>query len=687
MPILTTLALAGTGTVVGAQIVRHRGRLRRTGETTVNRWQRLLRGEIIEESKDVETSDANPEDEETDLYLGLSAASLGMALATPFVPLPLGLLTGVGIIYTSIPIAADAYRGLQEKRLKGTLIDSMAVAGLVAGRFYIPGALACTLYYGGRKLMLLSEDRSRKSLINIFGEQPRTVWVVQDDHEIEIPFEALAAGDVVVVGAGQLIPVDGKIMQGIASVDQHMLTGESQPIEKVVGDDVFAATVVLAGRILIEAHETGGETVAAQIGRILENTVDYRTTTEIRSEQLVDQGTLPMLGLSGVALATSGPVGATAMLNSYFSDGLRLSSPLTMLNFLNVASKEGILVKDGRVLELLPTVDTVVFDKTGTLTQEEPHIGRIHTFQNWDENELLRHTAAVEAKQSHPIARAIVQEAKTRNLALPSIDEAAYKLGYGIEATIGDYHFEIGSERFMEMKGVEISADPKGDEQSHVATIKSSPSAQTASLVYVAANGQLAGILEMHPTLRPEAKAVIDALHERDLELVIISGDHTRPTKALAEQIGIDRYFAEVLPQDKSELVKQLQDEGKRVCFVGDGINDAIALKQATVSVSLSGATTAATDTAQTILMSGTLEHLPALFEIGDRFDGNMRGNIAAAVAPAIASIGGIFFFGTGVLLAIVMYNVSVASSLINATLPTVLNRKLLSSSETHKER
>ena len=660
MPLLTTIAIAGAGTLVGTQLIGRKERIKQLGERSAERWQKLLRGETLDEHVE---SDPDPDDSETDLYLGLSAASLGVAVAAPFVPVPLGVVAGAGIAYTSIPILVDAYEGLRRKRLKATLIDSAAVVSLVVGRFYIPGAIACTLYYGGRKLMLLSEDRSREQLVNIFGEQPRTVTVMRGG-EVEIPFESLQKGDIVVVSAGQVIPVDGKIASGNASIDQHVLTGESQPVERTTGDDVFAATVVLAGRIYIEAQETGGATVAAKIGAILEQTVDYRTTTEVRSQQLLDQSVVPMLGLSSAALATAGPVAATAMLNSYFSDGLRLSSPLTMLNFLNIASKQGILVKDGRVLELLPDVDTVVFDKTGTLTLEEPHIGRIHTFNDIDADELLRYTAAVEAKQTHPIARAIVAEAEGRGLDLPAIDDAAYKLGYGIEATIDGRHIKVGSGRFMEMKGIVLP--------DAVEAIKADPIAQTASLVYIAFDGQLAGVLELHPTMRPEARAVIDALHERGLELVIISGDHTQPTKALAEQIGIDRYFAEVLPQDKSELVKQLQDEGRKVCFVGDGINDAIALKQATVSVSLSGATTAATDTAQTILMDGTLEHLPTLFEVGDRFDGNMRGNIAAAIAPAVASIGGIFFFGTGVRLAIVMYNVSVASSLINATLPSL---------------
>lgn len=660
MPLITTLTVGGLGTYVGSRIVERRGRFAKSRKPKAAEWRKLLHADLVD-SPDVE-SDSDPEDEDTDFYLGLSVASLGVAVAAPFMPLPLGMVSAGGIVYTCIPIFQDAYAGMRKKQLRVTVIDTMAILGLVAGRLYIPASLSCSLYYGGRKLMLMSEDRSRKSLVNIFGEQPKTVWVLHDGDEVEIPFEEIKAGDTVVVEAGQVIPVDGQIVKGNASIDQHMLTGEAQPFERTVGDDVFAATVVLAGRILIETREAGNMTVAAQIGEILTQTIDYRTTLEAKSQKFAHDAVVPFLGLSGVALASTGPVGATAILNSFYNDSLRLSSPLTMLNFLNVSSQQGILIKDGRVLELLSTVDTVVFDKTGTLTLEEPHIGRIHTFNDLEEDELLRYTAAVEAKQSHPIARAIVKSAENRNLTLPDIDDAAYKIGYGIEATIGDRHIQIGSARFMQSKGVELPPE--------VDAIRQDGRAESISLVYVAFNNQLAGILELHPTVRAETQDVINALKKHDLELIIISGDQERPTQTLADSIGIDRYFAEVLPQDKAELVQALQAEGRRVCFVGDGINDAIALKQSTVSISLSGATTAATDTAQVILMDGSLTNLPSLFEIGEDFGKKMRINIAAAAGPAAFSIGSVFLLGTGVPLAIILYNVSIASSLANAALP-----------------
>lgn len=674
MPILTTLAIAGAGTFAGTQIIEHRKQLLASSQSLISRLRQLLQDEEGEKPEDVSVID--PEEAETNLYLGLSTATMGVAVVGALTPLSLGPLTATGIIVSSAPIFIDAYEGLSEKRIRSTIVDCAATVVLVAGHYYLVSAFTCIMYFVGQKLMLLSQDRTRRDLINIFGEQPRTVWLLREREEVEIRFEQLQTGDVVIVAAGQVIPVDGIIVDGVASVDQHMLTGESQPVEKEVGATVFAATVVLSGRIYIEVQQTGEATVVAQIGEILEQTVDYRTTVELRSQQIADRGVLPLLGLSGLAFATNGSIGTQAILNSYFNDGLRMSSPLTLLNFLNIASKHGLLVKDGRVLELLGTVDTVIFDKTGTLTQEEPHIGRIHTFNDWSETDLLRHSAAVEAKQTHPIARAIIKAAKERNLGLPSIDESAYKVGYGIEAKIGGRRIQIGSARFMRMIGVSISAE--------VTALQDAPHAPGVSLVYVSVEGVLAGVLEMHPTIRPEAQSVINALHAHGLELVIISGDHVQPTQALANQMGIDRFFAEVLPQDKASLVQQLQEEGRHVCFVGDGINDTIALKQATVSVSLNGATSAATDTAQVVLMNGTLEQLPYLFEVGDRFNSNMRGNIIATVVPSLASIGGVFLLHTGIGVAVSLYSVSIASSLVNATIPALRNIQITHDDSLH---
>ena len=280
-------------------------------------------------------------------------------------------------------------------------------------------------------------------------------------------------------------------------------------------------------------------------------------------------------------------------------------------------------------------VDIVVFDKTGTLTQEMPHVGRLFTCQGIDEPQLLTYAAAAEHRQTHPIARAILQEAETRGLSVPAVSEAAYEIGYGIKVTLDEKLIRVGSHRFMAMEAITIPEE--------IESIQQTAHEEGHSLVYVAINEQLAGAIELVPTVRPEAKRIVDYLRQAGLEMAIISGDHERPTRALATYLDIDRYFAETLPENKADLISQLQKEGKTVCFVGDGINDSIALKKANVSISLGGASTIATDTAQIILMDQTLNELETLFELSQEFEHNMHINLMTTVVPGLIIIGGAF--------------------------------------------
>ncbi|MEZ4736034.1 MAG: HAD-IC family P-type ATPase [Caldilineaceae bacterium] len=291
-----------------------------------------------------------------------------------------------------------------------------------------------------------------------------------------------------------------------------------------------------------------------------------------------------------------------------FGLNLWISGPLALRNFLTVATRRSILIKDGRSLELLTEIDTVVFDKTGTLTLEQPHVTHIHPFADVDAHDLLRYAAAAEHRQTHPIARAILAYAEEQQIRLPAIDETRYEMGYGLQAEIEGKTIRVGSGRFMTLKKIALPSE--------VAFLQESGHAQGHSLVMVAMGDQLIGAIELEPTIRPEAKDVIERLRRRNLDFYIISGDQEGPTQALAQKLGIDNYFANTLPENKAKLVAQLQEQGRAVCFVGDGINDSIALKKANVSVPLRGSTTVAMDTAQVVLMDTTLAQLPTLFAL-----------------------------------------------------------------------
>lgn len=600
--------------------------------------------------------------------LKVATAAVGLAAGGAMLYPPLSLLSVPFTLYAAVDLFKDAYRGLaEERRFKATLLDSLAVAGTLAAGYYFLGALANWLFYVGSGLVQRTRDQSRQNLARIFEVQPRRVWVQQDGLEIETAFEALLPGQRVVIRAGESIPVDGEIVEGIAGIDQRMLTGESQPVEKTVGERVFAATLVLSGRIVVRVEQTGTATVAAQIGEMLQRTVDFKSTVELQSQDLSNRLTLPTLGLGAMTWLTLGLPSAVALISANFSEVLRIASPLGLLNYLNIATRQGILIKDGRSLELLAEVDTVVFDKTGTLTLEQPVVDRVHACGAWSEDILLAYAAAAEFHQTHPVALAIRQAAEARGLDLPAIDEACYELGYGVKVACDGLKVAVGSGRFMTLEGIELP-DP-------AAAIEARSHAEGHSLIYVALGGRLGGLIELHAALRPEARAVVERLKARGLTLYILSGDHAAPTRRLAEALGIDRYFAEVLPAAKADYVDRLQGEGRQVCFIGDGINDAVALKKATVSISLNGASAAATDTAQILLMDKTLEQLDRVFALSREMNANLKAAVLTTLGPGILCAGGVIFLHWQILATIVMYNGSLLAGVANAMLPLLPNQ------------
>ncbi|OUD16298.1 hypothetical protein TPSD3_00830 [Thioflexithrix psekupsensis] len=316
--------------------------------------------------------------------LGLSVLNVGVATAGALVYPPLLILNAVGLAYLMGPIA---YRSLQvlfqEKRLQYRLFAFLGVLANFLAGFYVIGSLFISVMFLAFKVSARSEAYSRQALVGAFAlHPPDKVWVWVDGVEVEMAFNELQIGDIVVLSAGQSVPIDGHVVDGAATVDQHRLTGESQPIEKTIGDTVFASTLVLSGKLHVRVEQTGEQTNAAQIAKILNHASQSRLDCAMNSEKLADRLVLPVLGASGLAMLTVGVGGGVAVLNGSFGSTMFFAAPLNMLSYLNLASHQGILIKEGRPLEILPTVDTVVFDKTGTLTQEEPEIGRIYTLGN-----------------------------------------------------------------------------------------------------------------------------------------------------------------------------------------------------------------------------------------------------------------------------------------------------------------
>jgi len=598
-------------------------------------------------------------------YIAIAGATTGIA-ALAGVGVGVGLLSIVTLpllAYLFWPMLSAGYHETFKARKVGfATVNAILFPMLISTGYVFAASLFIFLYYLSLKLVTSTRRKSEEALTSIFKEIPSKAWVLVDGVEMEVPVTQIQTGDLVGVQAGQVIPIDGRIERGYATVDQQMLTGEAQPAEKTPGDPVFAATSILAGEIVIQVERTGTATIAAEIEELLHNTASYESTLELRGQAIADKMALPLLALSAVTWPLMGLSRAVAVLFCYFGIDLRVTAPLSIFNYLWVASRRRILIKDGRSLELLQAVDTIVFDKTGTLTQEQPHVAQVYAYNGVERNEVLQYAAAVEAKQPHPIARAICQAAKDEAVNVPLVAETVNAIGFGLKAQVAGKAVCIGSQRFMSMEAIAIPAE--------VESIQTQAHAVGHSLVYLAIDAKLAGVIELHPTIRAEIRPVIEKLKQRGMKTYIISGDHHGPTQHLAHNLGMDGFYAEVLPEDKARLVEQLQQEGRIVCFVGDGIYDSIALKKAHVSISLRGASTIATDTAQIVFLDENLTQLPQLFEIADSLGKNMQGNLIWAIVPGCILLGSIYLFHLGAIPTMLLSYATFGGGLGNAMLP-----------------
>ena len=599
-----------------------------------------------------------------DLHLPVCTASLPLAAVAQFAFPPLLPVAAVVFAYTSIPTFKEAKSVLfEERRLGVDVLDAIVVIGCLGTMSIFPGAVLCWCLGLGKVLVKRTQDNSKKLLLNAFGKQPRYVWLYREGVEVQISMDRLQQGDIIVVNTGEVVPVDGVVVEGMAMIDQHALTGESTPAEKGVGDRVFASTLMVAGKVFVSVEKSGSDTASAKISQILNDSAGYKLSSQHKGERLADKAVIPTLAIGGVGLATMGPFGAVAVLNSDFGTGIRMAAPLAMLSSLALCANKGILVKDGRALELMNEIDTVLFDKTGTLTRERPEVGRIIAANGFSEERILQFAAAAERKFHHPIALAILHKAKEFNLELPSIDDTQYKVGYGITVHVEGHEVRVGSKRFMEMEGIELPQEVRDSlEVSHL---------EGHTVVMVSVDGKLGGALELQAAVRPEVREIVAGLRARGIKhLAIISGDHDAPTRKLAESLGMDRYFAQVLPADKAEYVEKLQKEGRKVCFVGDGINDSIALKKANVSISLRGASSIATDTAHIVFLEEGLAKLCELRDISRDLDRNVKRSWNLILAPNIACIVGVFTLGFGIMASVVTNNVAALAALGNGMLP-----------------
>ncbi len=563
---------------------------------------------------------------------------------------------------------------LTKSKLIIALLDVLSVSFALFMGFFFTASLLFTAVFTTRRLIAKTECEAHIDFNRIFGELSDTVWLLKDGVEVEIPLNSLQTQDIIVVHAGEMIPVDGHIVAGEGMVDQHLLTGEAQPIEKKTGDEVLTSTLLISGFVHILVEKQGHETITGQIAKTLEHATTFKHQAQSRGEQIVEKGALRTIVACITALPFVGFNHAVALSYSGFGYQMRMAAPLMVLNYFRISSRNGILIKDGRALDKLHNVDTIVFDKTGTLTEEVPQVGCIIVCEGFSEPQLLQYAASAEQRQKHPIAQAICQYANHQGLPLLALATSDYVIGHGLRAELIEHSpapshqtILIGSRRFVDTVGIEVPEN--------IEILQTAAGERGYSIVYVALdNGVLMGAIELRPSLRPQALDAVVALHQLNMTLYIISGDQEQPTQYLAGILNIDHYFSNTLPKDKANIIAQLQADGRKVCFIGDGINDSVALQQADVSVSLHGAATIAQDSAEIVLMTPDLLHLPYLINMSKELHRRMNQSEFLNMASGVTCVSGILFFGMGLSGAILLYSSGLLVNISNAMLPLLMH-------------
>ncbi len=563
--------------------------------------------------------------------------SIGLSLAGIALSAFSGWGSGIALSLTlmgAMPIARRAIHALfVERRVTVDQLDAVAV-GLMASVGDVRGAgLMSALVALGEEIRDRTARRSSTAALDLQTALGKSAWLVRGGEKVRVPLDQIQVTDIVVVYPGDLIPVDGIVVDGTAMVDQKMLTGESTPILKSPGARVLAGTVVLDGKIYATAEAVGLMTRAGSIVQLLEHAPVTDSRSAGYAERFATRLVLPTFALAGLAFAVTGNLAqAIAILIVDFATGIRVSAPTSIMATLSRAARDGVLIKGGRAIEQLATANAIVFDKTGTLTSGEPRVFRVLSEDTrYPAEVILALAAAAEMRLRHPAAEAVVRYAQQHDAKIPPRGDMQYTPGLGVSATIEGQEVRVGSERFMAAAGLHLNG---------LSSAAGRLKRAGASMVFVAIDGTMAGLIAYRDPVRSEAETVIRQLRARGIhEILLVTGDEATTAHSVARSLGIGRVEAGVLPDEKAAIVRELQRRGHVVAVVGDGINDSPALAHADVSVSLSHGADIARETADVILMESNLSGLVHAIDQSRRCIGLINQNLAIVGVPNAAAL------------------------------------------------
>ena len=521
-------------------------------------------------------------------------------------------------IYTTVVSVKYIWKGIQtlaQGKIEVPVLDATAIGvSMLRGDYGTAGSVMFLLGVGE----LLEEWTHKKSVGDLARSMSLNVgkvWLKKDGQEILVPSEKIVAGDEIVVHMGNLIPFDGEVSNGEGMVNQASLTGESVPVRRTLGSVVYAGTVLEEGELTILVKQTGGSSRYEKITAMIEESEKLKSGLESKAEHLADR--LVPYSLGGTALTyllTRNATKALSILMVDFSCALKLAMPISVLSAIREANQHKITVKGGKFLEAVAEADTIVFDKTGTLTKAQPTVAEVVSFsETKSPDELLRIAACLEEHFPHSMAKAVVDAAKEKHLDHEEMhSKVEYIVAHGISTTIngekaiiGSYHFVFEDENSIILEGMEEKFRHLPEEYSHL---------------YLALEGVLAAVICIEDPLRPEAAEIIRQLKKAGLKkIVMMTGDSERTAKAIAKKVGVDEYYAEVLPEDKANFVEKEKAEGRKVIMIGDGINDSPALSAADVGIAISEGAEIAREIADITVAADDLAEILVLRMLSNR--------------------------------------------------------------------
>lgn len=508
-----------------------------------------------------------------------------------------------------------------------------------------------TLITLGKFLEAKSKGKTSAAISKLMDLAPKTASVIRNGKEVEIPVEDVVLHDIVVVRPGQNIPVDGIVVEGSSSVDESALTGESIPVEKQINDKVIAATTNKTGYFTFRATQVGDDTTLAKIIQLVEEASSSKAPIAKLADKVSGIFVPVVIVIALVATIVWLMLGydfefalsvGIAVLVISCPCALGLATPVAIMVGTGKGAEYGILIKSAESLELAHKIQTVVLDKTGTITEGKPRVTDITATAAWSENDLLQLAASIEKPSEHPLAEAIVVEAEHRNLSLSAVTSFEAILGQGIEAVVNEQRYYAGNLKMMTTKGVNLD----GFENQSDAYAD-----QGKTPLYFAQGNQLIGIIAVADVVKQTSKQAIDELKHLGIEVVMLTGDNNRTAQAIRKQLNIDKAIAEVLPEDKEKEIRRLQDSGKRVAMVGDGINDAPALVRADVGIAIGAGTDVAIESADIVLMKSDLLDAVTAIRLSKATITNIKENLFWAFIYNIIGIplaAGVFYGALG---------------------------------------